>query len=191
MTKTRVEAFSDGVLAIVITIMVLELKAPHEPHFRALTPLWPVLLSYLLAYVNVGMYWANHHHLLNMTERVNGAILWANLHLLFWLSLVPFVAAWRGKHFDAPEPTVLMGVALLGASLAYHWLERAIIAAQGSHSRLQAAVGRDTKGLVTAWLYVGAIALAYVHPWLSDAVYLCVALMWLTPDKRIERHIAG
>jgi len=189
MTKTRVEAFSDGVLAIVITIMVLELKAPHDPHFRALIALWPVLLSYLLAYVNVGMYWTNHHHLLHMTERVDGAILWANLHLLFWLSLVPFVTAWRGEHFDEPAPAALMGAVLFGAALAYRGLERAIIHAQGTHSRLQDAIGRDTKGSVTACLYAGAIPLAFVHPWLSDALYLCVALMWFAPDQRIERRI--
>ncbi len=190
MGKERMAAFSDGVIAIIITIMVLELRVPSGGDLAALRPLVPVFLSYVLSFIYVGIYWNNHHHLLAATERVNGAILWANMHLLFWLSLVPFATAWMGEHRQAPVPTAAYGVLLLAASLAYWILLRAILAAQGPKSRLAAAVGGDLKGKLSPVFYALAIVLAFVRPWLADGLYVLVALMWLIPDRRIERVLS-
>jgi uncharacterized membrane protein len=184
----RLEAFSDGVLAIIITIMVLELRVPHGATLDALRPLVPVLLAYVLSFVYIGIYWNNHHHMLHMTDRVTGGILWANLHLLFWLSLVPFVTAWMGENSFAPVPTAIYGVALLMAAVAYFILQSAIIADQGDGSPLAAAVGGDLKGKISPVLYILAIPSAlFVGPWLAGAFYVVVALMWLVPDRRLER----
>jgi uncharacterized membrane protein len=187
MGKDRLEAFSDGVLAIIITIMVLELRPPHEVDLAALRPLLPVLFSYVLSFVYLGIYWNNHHHMLHVTRRVTGAILWANLHLLFWLSLVPFVTAWSGENPFAATPTALYGVVLVMAALAYLILQRQILRAEGPGSVLAAALGRDVKGKVSPLLYASAIGGAFVHPGIADALYVLVALMWLIPDRRIER----
>jgi TMEM175 potassium channel family protein len=189
MTKGRLEAFSDGVIAILITIMVLELKVPHGADWAALRPLLPVFLTYLLSYVFLGIYWSNHHHMLHMTERVNGTILWANLHLLFWLSLVPFVTGWMGENNFEPAPTAAYGVVLLMAALAYTILARTIVASQGPHSKLAAAMGGDVKGNISLALYVAAIPLAFVHQLIADAIYVTVALIWIVPDRRIEKKL--
>src|SRR6266566_8948560 len=191
MTKGRLEAFSDGVIAIIITIMVLELRAPHQSNPAALIPLIPVFLSYLLSFIFLGIYWNNHHHLLHAVEHVNGRVLWANLHLLFWLSLVPFVTGWMGENNFAPAPTALYGVILLIASVAYWILQRAIIAEQGETSLLAAAVGSDLKGKLSPVLYAVAIPSAFVHEGISGGLYVLVALIWLIPDRRIERALAG
>jgi TMEM175 potassium channel family protein len=191
VTKTRLEAFSDGVIAILITIMVLELKVPHGADAEALRPLLPVFLTYVLSFVYLGIYWNNHHHMLHLADRINGRILWANLHLLFWLSLVPFVTGWMGENHFAALPTAGYGVVMLLAGLAYLILQQAIIAEQGPGSRLAAAVGTDAKGKASAALYAAAIPLAFVREWISDAIYVFVALMWLCPDPRIESRIAG
>ena len=187
MGKNRLEAFSDGVLAIIITIMVLEMKVPHGGDFPALRPLLPVFLSYVLSFVYVGIYWNNHHHMFHATQQVNGIILWANLHLLFWLSLFPFVTGWMGENHFAPAPTALYGVVLLMAALAYWLLQRAIIARQGKDSLLAVAVGRDLKGKLSPVLYALAIPTAFVRPWIAGGIYVLVAMMWLIPDRRIER----
>ena len=187
MGTSRLEAFSDGVLAIIITIMVLELKVPANPSFIALWPLLPVFLSYLLSFVYIGIYWNNHHHMFQVTERVSGAILWANLHLLFWLSLIPFVTAWMGENQFAPVPTAFYGVILLMAGSAYWILERAIIAEQGDHSLLKVAIGRDFKGKLSVLFYAISIPSAFFHQWIAGAMYIGVAFMWLIPDRRIER----
>ena len=188
MKTTRLEAFSDGVLAILITIMVLELKVPHGESFDALLALWPVFLSYVLSFVYLGIYWNNHHHMLHTIERVSGAVLWANLHLLFWLSLVPFVTGWMGENAFAPAPTAVYGVVLLMAAIAYYILQRAIVSAQGRDSLLAAAIGRDLKGKLSPMLYLVAIAAAFAGgEWLASALYVLVALIWLVPDRRIER----
>lgn len=189
MTKTRMEAFSDGVIAIIITIMVLELQVPHEPEWAALVPLLSIFLSYILSFVYVGIYWNNHHHLLHAVRQVEGRVLWANLFLLFWLSLVPFCTAWMGENNFASAPVALYGLVLLGAAIAYYILERFLIAAQGSDSVLAKAVGRDTKGIVSLVFYLAAIGLAFVNPWLSCAIYLGVALIWFIPDTRIEKML--
>jgi uncharacterized membrane protein len=186
MGKGRLEAFSDGVFAVIITIMVLELKTPHGADWTALRPLVPVMLTYVLSFVFVAIYWNNHHHMLHLTDRVSGGMLWANLHLLFWLSLVPFVTGWMGENHFAAIPTAGYGVVLLMAGLAFTILEAAIIRQQGAHSKLRAAVGNDIKGKLSALLYAVAIPLAFVNQWISDAIYVCVALMWLVPDRRIE-----
>jgi len=186
MGKGRLEAFSDGVIAIIITIMVLELKVPHGTDLEALRPLLPVSLTYLLSYVFLGIYWNNHHHLLHGTEQVNGKILWANLHLLFWLSLVPFVTGWMGENHFAPLPTAAYGGVLLLTGTAYLILQNTIIAHQGPNSKLAMAVGHDVKGPLSAALYAIAIPLAFVREWISDIIYVVVALIWLVPDKRIE-----
>jgi uncharacterized membrane protein len=191
MGKGRLEAFSDGVLAIIITIMVLELHAPHETDIGALHPLLPVLLSYVLSFVFLGIYWNNHHHMLTCTRRVTGTILWANLHLLFWLSLVPFVTGWMGENHFAPVPTAAYGAVLLLAALAYLILQRTIVRSQGPTSALAAAVGRDAKGKLSPVLYAVAIPLALVRPGVAGALYAAVALMWLAPDRRIERAVAS
>jgi uncharacterized membrane protein len=190
MGTGRLEAFSDGVLAIIITIMVLELKVPHGTDLAALRPLLPVLLSYILSFVYLGIYWNNHHHMLHVTRRVTGAILWANLHLLFWLSLVPVVTAWMGENYFASTPTALYGVVLLMAALAYWVLQRLILRAEGPHAVLAEAVGRDLKGKLSPLAYLLAIGAAFVHTEIADALYVLVALVWLIPDRRIERAIA-
>jgi uncharacterized membrane protein len=189
MGTTRLEAFSDGVLAIIITIMVLEIRVPHGTDLAALRPLVPVLVSYLLSFVNLGIYWNNHHHMLHVTERVEGGILWANLHLLFWLSLVPFVTAWMGENHFAPTPTALYGVVMLMAAIAYWILLRSILKRQGKDSLLARAVGRDLKGKISPVAYLVAIPSAFVSPWIAGALYVGVALMWLVPDRRIEREL--
>jgi uncharacterized membrane protein len=189
MNKGRLEAFSDGVLAILITIMVLELRVPHGAEVGALVPLVPVFLTYVLSYVYLGIYWNNHHHMLHATTRINGRILWANLHLLFWLSLVPFVTGWMGQNHFAPVPTAVYGGVLLAAGIAYYVLQTAIIADQGPGSKLAAAIGADLKGKISPVLYAVAIPLAFVREWIADAIYVAVALMWLVPDRRIESRV--
>ena len=189
MTTTRLEAFSDGVIAIIITIMVLELKVPHGTGLETLRPLLPVFLSYLLSFVNVGIYWNNHHHMLQATEKVSGLVLWANLHLLFWLSLVPFVTGWMGENHFAAEPTALYGVVLLMAAFAFLFLQRSIQSTEGPRSTLARAVGPDRKGLVSRIMYAVAIPAAFVRPWIAWVLYILVALMWLAPDPRIERQL--
>lgn len=189
MGKTRLEAFSDGVLAIVITIMVLELKVPHDPSLSAVAALLPVFLSYVLSFVYVGIYWNNHHHMLHACTRVTGKILWANLHLLFWLSLLPFVTGWMGENHFAPIPSALYGVVLLCAAAAYWILQQAIIASQGDDSLLRQAVGGDWKGKLSPLLYLLAITLTFFLPWAGQLIYVGVALLWLVPDRRIERTL--
>ena len=191
MGKTRLEAFSDGVLAIIITIMVLELKVPQGDKLETLTPLLPVLLSYVLSFIYVGIYWNNHHHMLHATERVTGGILWANLHLLFWLSLLPFVTGWMGENHFAATPVRLYGIVLLMAALAFWLLQKTIIASQGETSLLARAVGRDIKGKLSQIIYVLAIIAAPYDARLAGAAYALVALIWLLPDPRIERVLAG
>jgi len=190
MTTTRLEAFSDGVIAIIITIMVLELRAPHDASLAALRPLWPVFLSYVMSFIYLGIYWNNHHHLLHIAEHVNGRILWANLHLLFWLSLVPFTTAWMGENEFAGSSVGLYGVVLLSAAIAYTILVRALLALHGRESLLATALGSDFKGKISIVLYIVGIALTFVNNWIGFAMYVLVAIIWLTPDKRIERRIA-
>ncbi len=189
MTSERIAAFSDGVFAIIITIMVLELKVPHGADLAALSALLPVFLTYVLSFIVVGIYWNNHHHMLYLTDRVTGAVLWANLHLLFWLSLMPFVTGWMGENHFAPLPTALYGAVLLMAGVAYYILELTIIRGQGANSRLAAAVGYDRKGMASVALYAIAVPVAFVNQWISDAIYVLVVLMWLIPDRRIESFI--
>jgi uncharacterized membrane protein len=189
MNKGRLEAFSDGVIAILITIMVLELRVPRGTDWQALRPLVPVFLTYVLSFVFLGIYWNNHHHMLHAADRINGKILWANLHLLFWLSLVPFVTGWMGENHFASLPTAVYGGVLLLAGVAYTILQAAIIRAHGPGSKLAAAVGRDLKGKLSAGLYAAAIPLAFVHEWIADGIYVFVALMWLVPDRRIESKL--
>jgi len=186
MTPARLEAFTDGVVAIIITIMVLELRVPHGTDLVALREDVPLLLAYVLSYVNVGIFWNNHHHMLHVTERIDGSVLWANLALLFWLSLVPFVIRWIDEAGFAPLPTAAYGVVLVGAAVSYIVLEWRIVAVNGRSSRLAVAVGNEFKGNVSLALYVAAVALAFVRPWLSIALYVAVALLWLVPDRRIE-----
>ncbi|PYI58887.1 MAG: hypothetical protein DMC59_07365 [Verrucomicrobia bacterium] len=189
MKTSRLEAFSDGVLAIIITIMVLELKVPHAVELSALKPVLPVLLSYVLSFIYLGIYWNNHHHLFQATEEVSGGILWANLHLLFWLSLFPFTTAWMGENHLAPIPTAIYGFVLLMAAIAYYILQTTIIAKQGRESLLGKAIGDDWKGKLSPVLYLAAIPLAFVSSWIAGALYVFVALLWLIPDPRIEREI--
>jgi uncharacterized membrane protein len=189
MTKTRLEAFSDGVIAILITILVLELKIPHAADWEALRPLAPVFLTYVLSFIFLGIYWNNHHHLFHTVDGVNGRILWANQHLLFWLSLIPFVTGWMGENHFARLPTAIYGMVMLCAALAYYVLVRAIIAQQGPHSQLAAAVGKDVKGIISPLLYVAAIGSTFVHPGIAQAIYVLVALIWLVPDRRIENRV--
>jgi uncharacterized membrane protein len=191
MSTDRMEAFSDGVIAILITVMVLELPKPEGTDWTALRGALPVLLSYVLSFVYLGIYWNNHHHMFRATERVSGLILWANLHLLFWLSLVPFTTAWLGENHLAPVPVAAYGIVLLAAALAYYALERVIIRDQGSGSLVAAAVGRDLKGKVSPFFYAAGIGLCFVVPWAGVALYTVVALMWLVPDRRFERTLAG
>ena len=190
MTKGRLEAFSDGMVAIFITIMVLELKVPRQVELTALEPLLPALLTYVLSFIYLAIYWNNHHHMFHATKHVTGRILWANMHLLFWLSLFPFATGWMGENHWASTPTAAYGAVLFMAAVAYYLLERAIIAQQGSHSLLAAAVGRDWKGKLSPALYLVAIPLSFAAPWISIAIYVFVALLWLIPDRRIERALA-
>jgi uncharacterized membrane protein len=191
MTKGRLEAFSDGVIAIIITIMVLELKVPPGGDLVALRPLLPTLATYAMSFVFVGIYWNNHHHLLHATTRVSGGVLWANLHLLFWLSLTPFVTGWMGENHFEPLPVAIYGVDLLLSAISYFILVRAIVAAEGPHSRVAAAVGNDFKGKISGLLYLVAIPLAFVWCWLALGIYLFVSLIWLVPDRRMERSVGG
>jgi uncharacterized membrane protein len=191
MTKGRLEAFSDGVIAILITIMVLELRVPHGTDLAALQPLLPVVLTYVLSFVMLGIYWNNHHHLLHATARVTGGVLWANLHLMFWLSLMPFVTGWMGENHFAPLPTAAYGVVQLCAALAWTILQSVIIRADGPTSRLARAVGHDRKGKLSLLMYAAAIPLAFVHQAISDVLYVGVALVWLIPDRRIESTLAS
>lgn len=187
MTKNRLEAFSDGVLAIIITIMVLELKVPHTPDIAALQPLIPVFLSYVLSFIYLGIYWNNHHHLLHTAKHVNGGILWANLHLLFWLSLFPFVTGWMGENHFEQIPTLIYGTILLLAAIAYYILQSLIVKTEGKDSLLVKAIGKDIKGKVSPILYSTAILSVFINPWIAQAIYVLVALIWLAPDKRIEK----
>ena len=189
MGKTRIEAFSDGVIAILITIMVLELKTPEGHDWAAMDFLSSKFCAYVLSFVFLGIYWNNHHHLFHVTDRVTGAIMWANLHLLFWLSLVPFVTAWIGESHVSPVPTAVYGLVMLSAAVAFTILVRVIIASQGAHSRLKAAVGDDRKGYLSLLLYAIAVPLAFVDARVSTAIYVAVALIWLIPDRRIEKHL--
>ena len=190
MGKQRLEAFSDGVIAIIITIMVLEMKVPHGEDLKALTPVVPVFMSYVLSFVYVGIYWNNHHHMLHACTQVTGSILWANLHLLFWLSLFPFVTGWMGENHFAPVPTAFYGGVLLAAAVAYWVLQQRIIASQGPESRLKAALGGDWKGKFSPLFYVIGIAATFFWHWLALALYVAVALIWLVPDRRIESAMA-
>jgi len=187
MGKTRLEAFSDGVIAIIITIMVLEMKVPHGESPESLLPLLPVFLSYVLSFLYVGIYWNNHHHMLHACVKVSGAVLWANLHLLFWLSLFPFVTGWMGENHFAPVPSALYGAVLLLAAIAYWVLQQTIIATEGDSSILKAAIGSDWKGKLSPLLYVVAIASTLWVKWVAQVIYVLVALLWLIPDRRIER----
>jgi uncharacterized membrane protein len=191
MHKGRLEAFSDGVIAILITIMVLELHAPAHAGISGLRPLVPVFLSYVLSFVFLGIYWNNHHHLLQATRRVSGGVLWANLHLLFWLSLFPFATAWMGQNRYATVPVAIYGIVMLSAAVAYYILQTAIVGAQGEDSVLPEALGRDVKGKLSPALYAVAIPLAFANRWVAVALYVVVALMWLVPDRRLESRLAG
>ncbi|HSC52080.1 MAG TPA: TMEM175 family protein [Phnomibacter sp.] len=188
MSKGRLEAFSDGVLAIIITIMVLELKVPHQANLAALLPLLPVFTSYLLSFIYIGIYWNNHHHMLHAVQHVNGKVLWANMHLLFWLSLVPFATAWMGENHFSQWPVVLYGFVLLMAGISYYILSQALVRMHGRNSALAAAIGSDLKGKLSVVIYLAAILLSFVHPWISMALYALVATIWFIPDKRIERR---
>lgn len=190
MSKGRLEAFSDGVIAIIITIMVLEMKVPHETDLAALRPLIPVFLSYVLSFTFVGIYWNNHHHLLHATRHVNGRILWANLHLLFWLSLIPFVTHWMGESHFAAWPVAVYGIVLLLAACAYYLLAHSLIAHHGKDSTIATALGRDFKGKVSVVIYAVAIPLAFENAWIACALYVFVAIIWLIPDRRIEKTLA-
>jgi len=190
MNKNRLEAFSDGVLAIIITIMVLEMKVPHGAELAALVPLWPVFVSYALSFLYVGIYWNNHHHMLHATNRVNGSVLWANLGLLFCLSLLPFTTGWMGENHFARWPTMIYGLNLLAAAVAYFILQNALIRLQGHDSTLARAIGRDVKGKISPVFYVlGMLAAWFLSPWLGLAFFVAVALLWLVPDSRIERQL--
>jgi uncharacterized membrane protein len=189
MTKNRLEAFSDGVIAIIITIMVLELKVPHEASWRGLVPLAPVLLSYVFSFIFLGIYWSNHHHLLQAVKQVDGRVLWANLHLLFWLSLVPFVTGWMGENNFAALPVALYGVVLLFASIAYFILAKVLVSLHGRDSVIGVALGRDFKGKISTVIYLLAIPLAFVRSWMACALYVLVTAMWLVPDRRIEKKL--
>ena len=190
MNKSRLEAFSDGVIAILITIMVLELRIPHGSDLESIRPLLPVFLTYILSFIYLGIYWNNHHHMLQATRRVNGRVLWANLHLLFWLSLVPFVTGWMGENHFAPLPTAVYGVVLLCSAISYTILQAAILYHDhGDNELLAAAIGRDLKGKISIGLYLCAIPLAFVNQWISDVNYIAVAVTWLIPDKRIESRL--
>jgi uncharacterized membrane protein len=190
MSKGRLEAFSDGMIGIFITIMILELKVPHGDDWSAIRPLLSPFLTYILSFVFLGIYWNNHHHLMHAAERINGKVLWANLHLLFWLSLVPITTGWMGENHLAPLPTAVYGVVLLGAAIAYTVLYWTLVSAQGEGSKLAAAVGKDAKGRISLVCYAAAVPLAFVRPWISAAIYVVVALIWLVPDRRIEKKLS-
>ncbi|MGB6200898.1 MAG: TMEM175 family protein [Candidatus Acidiferrales bacterium] len=190
MSKGRLEAFSDGVIAVIITIMVLELKVPRGANIADLLPVLPVLLTYVVSFVFIGIYWNNHHHMLHAVRTVNGSILWANLHLLFWLSLVPFVTAWAGQNYRAARPVALYGGVLLMCGVAYYFLERALIAHEGADSSLARALGKDVKGKTSLGIYVIAILASFINPWISIVLYVIVALIWFVPDRRIEKMLA-
>jgi uncharacterized membrane protein len=187
MKKGRIEAFSDGVIAIIITIMVLEIRVPHGSDFVNLIPLLPVISSYILSFIFLGIYWNNHHHLIQCAERINGSIMWANLHLLFWLSLTPFVTAWMGENNFAPATLMVYGVILLMSSISYYILQMLIVKANGKDSKLSQSIGNDFKGKISPVLYLLGIATSYFYPWLSGSFYVLVALIWLVPDKRLEK----
>lgn len=189
MKRNRMEAFSDGVIAIIITIMVLELRPPHDTYLSALRPLLPVFLSYAMSFVFIGIYWSNHHHLSQVVEHVNGRVLWANLHLLFWLSLIPFVTAWLGESRFAPWPVALYGIVLLLSGVAYYILTLALLSIHSRDSVLATALGRDFKGKISIVADLVAIPLAFVRPWIACAIYVSVAVIWLVPDRRIERTL--
>jgi uncharacterized membrane protein len=189
MGKNRLETFSDGVLAIIITIMVLEMKVPHEATWNALAAMFPAFVSYILSFIYVGIYWNNHHHLMHAVRRINGRIMWANAHLLFWLSLMPFASGWMGENHFAPLPTALMGVILFMAGVAYYILSQSLIRLHGKDSILAKAVGRDLKGILSVLIYAAAIGLAFVNSWISFSFYVLVALIWLVPDSRIEHTL--
>ena len=189
MHTNRLEAFSDGVIAILITIMVLEMKVPHGSDLSALLPLFPVFLSYVLSFIYVGIYWNNHHHMLHMCRRVTGGILWANLHLLFWLSLIPFATGWVGENHFTANPTALYGLVLLMSAIAYFILQHCIIASQGPDSILKKAVGSDLKGKISPVIYLTAIGVSYLQPFIAMGLYVAAAIMWLIPDRRIERAL--
>jgi len=189
MNKARLEAFSDGVLAVIITVMVLEMKPPRGASVHALRAVLPVFLTYLLSFIYVGIYWSNHHHLLHATQRVNGATLWANLHLLFWLSVVPFTTAWMDENQFQPWPVAVYGGALLMAGVAYYILTKALIQLHGRGSTLAKSIGDDRKGKISMAIYAAAIPLAFVKPWIAGGCYVIVAVMWLIPDRRIERNV--
>jgi len=189
MTKTRLEAFTDGVMAVLITIMVLELKAPHGADLAALRPLLPTFLVYVLSFINLGIYWNNHHHMLQVTRRISGGVLWPNLHLLFWLSLIPFTTNWMGENEFAAVPTALYGVVLLGSALSWWILQHCLMSVEGPESALAAAVGRDRKAKLSLAMYIAAIPLAFVRPAIADALYVTVALVWLVPDRRMESRL--
>jgi uncharacterized membrane protein len=186
MGTARLEAFSDGVIAILITIMVLELRLPHGTDWNALRPLLPVFLTYILSFILLGIYWTNHHHMLQATDEIRGGVLWANLHLLFWLSLVPFVTGWMGENHSAPVPTAVFGAVFLMSGVAYTILQSSIVACHGHNTKLKEAIGSDIKGKLSVVMYATAIPLAFVNQWISDALYVAVALIWLVPDRRIE-----
>jgi uncharacterized membrane protein len=189
MNKGRLEAFSDGVLAVIITVMVLEMKSPQGTSLASLRPVIPVFLSYVLSFVYVGIYWNNHHHLLHATEHVNGATLWANLHLLFWLSLIPFTTGWMGENHLEPWPAAVYGIVLMLAGVAYYILTRSLIRLHGHDSTLAKSIGTDRKGKISIAIYAAGILLAFVQPWLANGCYVIVAIMWLIPDRRIERNV--
>jgi uncharacterized membrane protein len=191
MSKARLEAFSDGVIAIIITIMVLELHAPDHATWAALLPLWPVFLSYVLSFVFLGVYWNNHHHLLQAIKHVDGRVLWANMHLLFWLSLIPFATAWMGQNRFGAQPVALYGVILLLSAIAYFILTKALLALHGQDSVLATALGNDFKGKISPAIYLVAIALSFVQPWMACALYVLVTIIWLVPDRRIERTLVS
>jgi uncharacterized membrane protein len=190
MGKNRLEAFSDGVIAIIITIMVLELKVPHSPDFQALLPLWPVFMSYVLSFIYVGIYWNNHHHMLHAVKEVSGGVLWANLHLLFWLSLIPFVTAWMGENHFETGPTAAYGFVLFMCSIAYLLLARTLVAKHPKNATLADALGDDRKGKLSCVLYLVGVALSWFAAWLGFIVYAAVAVVWLIPDRRIEDKVA-
>jgi uncharacterized membrane protein len=188
MGKTRLEAFSDGVLAIIITIMVLEMKVPHGVSLDSLKPLIPVFISYVLSFIYIGIYWNNHHHMMHAVQKVNGAALWANAHLLFWLSLIPFVTAWMGENHFATWPAALYGVVLLMAAIAYYILAHCLIGIHGKESAFARSLGNDRKGKISMLIYISGIALSFLHPWIGFSIYTLVAAMWVVPDKRFEER---
>lgn len=189
MGKGRIEAFSDGVLAIIITIMVLELKVPHSENLQDLKPLIPVIISYVLSFIYIGIYWNNHHHMMQIVKKVNGSILWLNMHLLFWLSLIPFATAWMGENHFSKWPVILYGFILLMAAIAYYFLAHSLISFHGKESTLAAAIGKDKKGVISVIMYITGIILAFINSWFGFLIYVLVAFMWFIPDKRIEKKL--